>query len=306
MSKVCLIVVFNHRYDRNLQSISEMYGKRFHDIFVLMPFYDGEDIEGITIIPVYESSFFFSGYFAQAIKLIGKKYEHYVVIGDDLVLNPYINENNIIEYLNLHDGQSYIKDIRPLCNSSGVNAQRLNRYILSPFVRNSGVEYKNILPSADEAFRYIRDKGYVVSERISFSWLIQVIKQGGIKRIGRSIVDTISMLISNKGTSLPYPLYKIYSDFFIISGRDIDKVVQYFGVFAAMGLFVEVAVPTAMVLSCNDILTEKMIDKHGVEMWEKNEIDEVAKKNEYKIDKLFHNFPEDVIYYHPIKLSKWK
>lgn len=114
------------------------------------------------------------------------------------------------------------------------------------------------------------------------------------------------MLLKNKGRSLPYPLYKVYSDFLVLSGEDIKKLIEYFGVFAAMGLFVEVAIPTAMALVCKDIVTESMIGKRGVEMWGQKSRNQFAEDNNYEIDRLFKMFPQEVIYYHPVKLSKWK
>ena len=64
--------------------------------------------------------------------------------------------------------------------------------------------------------------------------------------------------------------------------------------------------PTAMALVCNDIVTESMTDKRGVELWGQRDRDKFAEDNRYEIDTLFKNFPPEVIYYHPVKLSKWK
>ena len=116
----------------------------------------------------------------------------------------------------------------------------------------------------------------------------------------------MSMLLKNKGRSCPYPLYKVYSDFLVLSGEDIGKLTKYFGVFAAMGLFVEVAIPTAMMLMCREIVTENMIDKRGVEIWTTKDRIRLEEDNNYELNTLLKKFPPDVIYYHPIKLSKWK
>jgi hypothetical protein len=59
---ICLIVVFNHRYEKNLAQLREIYKNRFSHVYYLMPFYQGKDFD---VIPVYESSFHFQGYFTQ-------------------------------------------------------------------------------------------------------------------------------------------------------------------------------------------------------------------------------------------------
>lgn len=40
-SDVALIVVYNHRYDRNIEVVERIYAGRFSNIFHLVPFYDG-------------------------------------------------------------------------------------------------------------------------------------------------------------------------------------------------------------------------------------------------------------------------
>ena len=273
-----------------------------------MPFYNGKDVEGLNIIPVYESSFFYSGYLAQGLKYIKEVYSHYVVIGDDVILNPSINEENILEFLSLKSGQSYIKKLSSICEAKGIFAFRLKKYIMEPFLDYSGTEYKNIIFSREEAFERVKSKGYNYDLTFSTKWLRERLNEhgGGGRELVKDMFYIVSILRKNRGKSFPYPFYKIFSDFLVLSGDDIEKLIEYFGVFAAMGLFVEVAVPTAMALVCNDIVTESMTDKRGVELWGQRDRDKFAEDNRYEIDTLFKNFPPEVIYYHPVKLSKWK
>ncbi len=305
---ICLIVIFNHRYDKNLSSIASLYKDRFKNIYVLMPFYNGEGVDGLNIIPVYESSFFYSGYLAQGLKYIKKNYSHYVVIGDDVVLNPNINEENILEFLSLRQGQSYIKGVCPICEAKGIYAHRLKKYIMSPFLEYSGTEYKNMILSREEAFERVRSKGYKYDLTFTTKWLTERIQEErrGVRAAVKDIFYIVSMLRKNKGKSFPYPFYKDFVDFLVLSGDDIEKLIDYFGVFAAMGLFVEVAVPTAMALMCSDIVTERMIDKRGVELWGYKDRERFNKEYNYELDTLFKKFPSDVIYYHPVKLSEWR
>ncbi|MCI8663887.1 MAG: hypothetical protein HFG69_11690 [Hungatella sp.] len=258
------------------------------------------------MITVYDSSYTFSGYIAQAYELIPKKYKHYFFIGDDLVLNPSINENNVWEYFEVKDKDSYIKEIIPLCKASGVKAERLYKQILQPFRKNNGTEWREQIPGRSEAFQFCRDKGIDAEQRISLKWMLQrQLKEG--KRIGAlfRLLWCIPCLFLNHGLSMPYPLFKGYSDLLIISSRDMKSLCHYFGVFAAMGVFVEIAIPTAIRMVCSDIKTEDMINKRGVEYWscEKKWFED---KYGCSLDKLFAAWDEEVLYYHPVKLSKWQ
>ncbi len=110
---------------------------------------------------------------------------------------------------------------------------------------------------------------------------------------------------------LKYPLTGAYWDILIVSNDSIKKFIHYCGVFTATELFVELAVPTALLLASTDIITQPMIGKTGLIFWphspkRKNIYEEEMKKYEYKLDNLIENFPKDKLYIHPIKLSKWQ
>lgn len=108
-TKVALLVVYNHRYDKNIARVRELYAKRFSHIYHIMPFYDGYEQD---VIPVYESSYCFSGYLSQAYTHIGDKgFTHFLVVADDMILNPVINELSIWKETGLDYCDSYIDEI---------------------------------------------------------------------------------------------------------------------------------------------------------------------------------------------------
>jgi hypothetical protein len=78
------------------------------------------------------------------------------------------------------------------------------------------------------------------------------------------------------------------------------------GVLSAQGIFVEVALPTALLLAAESIATDANITLVGKALWTSEEVQEVSTKFAQSLDKLEQEFPKDVLYYHPIKLSKWK
>lgn len=317
MEKLCLMIVFNHRYDQNIIKIKELYQNRFSNIYLLIPFYDGPAIEGLHIIPVYESSHKFQGYIATAYQYIlktGIRYKHYVIIGDDLILNPSINENSILTYLNIDLNDSYIKALTPINKANGVVARRLRDEILEPFIKYTGVEWKDkILPPQEAFMQYESKQGKKYPMKITWSWLNSQLryyyrvlnKKFKILYCFYQIFCVFQCICLNRGFKLPYPLLKDYSDFLVINGDDMPSLCQMLGVFAAMDLFVEVAIPTAMALTCSSIKCEKDIDRIGVEYWREKDIQGIQLKFGCSLKRLYQDWDENVIYYHPIKLSRW-
>ena len=111
--------------------------------------------------------------------------------------------------------------------------------------------------------------------------------------------------MQKKSYNLSYPIVGSYSDIFIISAKSIKKFCHYCGIFAATKLFVEVALPTSVVLSSDEIITEKDLCLQGKALWTNEDYQELE-KYENSLTKLMTGFPPKYIYLHPVKLSKWK
>ena len=58
-------------------------------------------------------------------------------------------------------------------------------------------------------------------------------------------------------------------------------------------------------LSASNIITEKSLKNKGLTLWSQTEIDTHLGIYELSVSKLNQDFPENVLYIHPIKLSKW-
>ncbi|MBR0093745.1 MAG: hypothetical protein IJP91_00540, partial [Synergistaceae bacterium] len=58
--KICLVVIFNHRYNQNVEKLQKIYGTKFSDIYYVVPFKTDEvpDYLLSNVIRVYESSFY--------------------------------------------------------------------------------------------------------------------------------------------------------------------------------------------------------------------------------------------------------
>ena len=117
MAKACLIIVFNHRYDKNIPVLEKIYSSNFSTIYFLVPFYNGEHP---NVIPVYESSNFFQSFFAQGYaRFFNEKFTHYIFTGDDCILNPSVNENNFLEQTGLPERTDLISGLIELHKLTG-------------------------------------------------------------------------------------------------------------------------------------------------------------------------------------------
>jgi hypothetical protein len=327
MSNVALIIVFNHRYDKNIDVLEQIYKGRFSRIYHLVPFYDGDKP---NVIPVFESSFYFQGYFAQGLKtFFDEQCEHYFFAADDLILNPAINENNYKEYFKLGAGSSYIPEVFNLHKLTNNNTLRFENFYdvkgnlkyywwrikdaVGYHHQKEGVEIDKVVPSYEDAEKRLQEHGFpvqpvVYSDVHGRLFPLSFSTKHRTKRVARHIR---SFATPGKKYPLSYPLVCSYSDIVIVSKDTIKKFCAYCGAFAANELFVEFAVPTALLLSSSNVVTEIQIGARGEIYWtyEKHEAmnyEEVMKPYGYDLHTLIQKFPRASLYIHPIKLSKWK
>jgi len=295
---IALVVIYNHRYDNNINIINALYKDKFSDIYHLMPFYDG-DIE--NVIPVFQNSHYFQGYINQAYPVMrDSRFSHYVFIADDLILNPKINENNILHELKLDYGTSFI---------TGMGALHKDEFwphkikALDFIVNSEGSEGLKYLPSYEEAAKKMSAHNL---RALSFTGN-QLFKRPLVK--GFSVADLIGLfnyqLQKNKQYTLPYPLVGGYSDFIVVPSEYMNLFSYYCGIFASMRTFVELAIPTALVFSSKNIRTIREINYFALPMWSHGELLEFESKYSCNIMRLLSGFPDDVLYFHPVKLSKW-
>ena len=300
INKVCLLIIYNHRYDANIEKLERIYHSRFSNIYHIMPFYDG-DLK--NVIPVYECSFRFEGYVSQAIKHIKERYEHYLFVGDDAILNPAINEDNYKEWFGLKENSAFITFTKSL---RGMKGWGINRRFMDPFPkfeRYHGTLWKDEIMPAEEAFKIAEKQGY---EKDEFSMEVSMVwnARRTLKEYPWLIVMFFrTLLLGRKYSS--YPIWGGYSDVFVIPGKDIDRVAHMLGVFAAMDLFVEEAIPTALHLICDELIEEKDLKAKSRTLWGNAAREELEEEYERNYQSLSNQWKEDCLFIHPIKLSRW-
>lgn len=302
--QVALIIIYNHQYNKNIDILEKLYEDRFNNIYHIVPFYTGTKS---NVISVYENSLYFQGYVAQALKsFFSNQFEHYFFIGDDLILNPIINQNNYKKHLKLNSDTSFIPNLLSL--------HELNYYwgnIILAYkykIYTIGVEAVNQLPNYSKALLKFKKFNLDV-ENLRFEQLYKKpmvkFKRSSLKQVFGFYWLKCKSKLLQKVYRLPYPLVGSYSDIFVISASSIKDFCHYCGVFAATNLHVEIAIPTAIVLTSDEIVTEKDLVLQGKALWTTEDL-KILEKYNSDLNDLLSDFPENNLYIHPVKLSRWK
>ena len=294
MNKVALLIIYNHRFDRNIPILNKIYEGRFCHIYHIVPFYDGNEE---NVIPVYESSYQFSGYVSQAYThLKGKGFTHYFVVADDMVINPQINEKNLWEKSGIKTDYCYIDGFISFQTRKVTWQRTLEALQYNPDVR--GVEIKNVIPSYEEAVELFKYHN-LPTGNVPFKCVYKNIRQNRLLNMCEKL-----RILKRKG-HLAYPIVGAYSDIFLITADVMEKFVLYCGAFAATRLFVEIAIPTALALASKKIQFDKDIKLKQRALWSAEDHKFLEKYN-FSLSALNEDYPENTLFIHPVKLSKWK
>lgn len=316
-----LVIIYNHKYESNVPKLDHYYRGRFRKVWHLMPFYRGS---AENVIPVYDGSFTFHGFVAQAAaKLKQTDAERFLFLSDDLLLDPGVNQQNILERFGIQRDWGFMAELHDL--SEGIYARGVFE-ARKATLQHPGLEIKNELPPPEEALKRIgrhiklksmvlcRFRPYLRKPRrplLKNAWENWKIFKGNIWHLRECARHRL------RPKRLEYPLVGGYSDLFIVPGSAFEEFVHYCGVLAAARIFVEIALPTAMAFTCERIGTEDSSPRRGFNVWfpistyEEMErksamLKEMENKAQYSLSNLMADWPKEYLYVHPVKLSKWK
>lgn len=301
--KVALVVIYNHRYDKNIPIVEKLYEGKFSNIFHVVPFYEGDRENVIT---VFESSYRFQGYIAQAYKELRKKgFSHYFIVADDMLINPKLDETNFLDKIGLSENDCFIPNIVDLSKSKGGWTRLRNAIMWWPELSVCGAEFQNELPKYEEAESQIKRYGKNVV--IGGFLFLQSFVRGIFKEAPPRVSYKIWKRFVKNGFKYPlcYPMVASYSDICIVSESAMPRFSHYCGALAAAGLFIEVAWPTSLLLASDSVKTEDDTLLKGRALWPNNGWHDLD-KYQYDLKRLKADFPQGQLFIHPVKLSKWK
>lgn len=285
-----------------VEKLREIYKGRFTHIKFLMPFYNGEDKD---IITVYENSYQFQGYLAQGFDAYyNEEFDNYIFCADDVFLNPEINEENIFSEIGIPENSCYISEAKPV--NQKYQFGWTHTYYMPKAFTSRGCEWNNILPSREEALDRINR---YFSERKGNRWEYPLEYEEDFFKIDEKVVlqkEKEDFLKWNKGRTVIYPLVFGYSDFLIVNQKYIKEFIRICGIFAAMNLFVEIAIPTALLLVDTNTKTGEDSKRHTIWFCGKEQRDKFEAGYFNSIPCLIREFPKDILLFHPVKLSVWQ
>jgi len=306
----CLVIFQNHQYLANVEPLDRLYGGRFNTRRHVVPFYRGDRTD---VLPAYENSFRFQGYFAQAAReLLAIDCDHYIFIADDLILNPKISDETYRDFFRLErDGACFVPELIPFpsLDFRWDRADNALRWRLD----EPGVEAAHQLPPVEEARKRFDALG-VPHGSVSAAGVRRPLPRPpstrrpfGLRRFAREAAEAglaNARLRAPDARSLPYPLVAGYSDVFVLSREAAPDFLHYCGVMSATDLHAEVAIPTAMVLTAPHLSVEADCPVRGRALWD----DDVKMLDRYDrdLDQLLRDFPPEHLYLHPVKLSQWR
>ncbi|HEY2587951.1 MAG TPA: hypothetical protein VGI81_19565 [Tepidisphaeraceae bacterium] len=297
LPRLRLVVVFNHKYDNNLDKLDAIYRDRFPDTRYLVPFYQGSRSD---VIPVHESSAQFQGYFAHATHAyIDPAVSHYAFIADDLLLNPDIHAGNLLERFGVGAGEACIENLNPLNNNSFEWPHTIGALFAWPPERF--VMYRQELPTAEAAAARFAKHGVTFAD---ITWR-NLRGNNGWKRYP-GWHHALKLMVQRKGRiPLPDPMAMTYADIVIVPRESIRQFAHLCGVFAAMRLWVEIAIPTALALSCDRIVQLLHGSQPRRQIWTQAEVDDLERRTDRRVSRAFDVVGRDHLYIHPVKLSRW-
>lgn len=299
MEKTCLVIIFNHRYDGNIPKLRRIYQERFGRIFFLVPFYQGEDED---VIPVYESSYEFTGYLIQAYSRLKEcDADYFLFVGDDCVINPLIDEKNAASEFQVSDKELFLSNMAPF-NAEGMFSWVHSRKAPEAFLARA-VEWRKELPETAEAFDRFEQFFGGADREYTDSFFAGKMRNETEPEHLRAIADFFE--INGGGREVIYPLAWGYADIFLLKRSCLYSIARLNGIFSAMNLFVEIAFPTSVVLTIpreKVCMLDDLQNYSSKVVWTRKEKDELQEQFQ-SMEDLTQKWPRDILFMHPIKLS---
>jgi len=222
---VALIIIYNHRFDDNIPKLEKFYQNRFEHIYHLVPFYDGDQK---NVISVFEKSFYFQAHVITAwYKLKKKGFDQFVFIGDDLLLHPTIGEQNINSTLNLENNMAFLPWYWGAITDLPLEYPNLmpawNSFYQRKLLKHHALDWKKVLPAYSEAERKLCQHGFQF-RKLSLKNLKGYYGNYRYKHVKNRFKNLVLLFFQNKRKP-PYPIVAGYADFFVIPAKKMEEMV---------------------------------------------------------------------------------
>lgn len=319
---LCLVVIYNHNFEKNIPIVRSIYKQRFTHVIQLMPFYSGSDPD---VVPVFGNSLQFHQFIAQARNRLKElNCDRYLFIGDDLLLNPIIDESSFADVFGVGRDECYISKYYDVSKAqSQRGTMEASKFEFPPFGLDRSALKR--LPDYETAKQILMDNGLLESvkltrfKRYQTPYLEPILSKPRanskilLSRLKQRL-DQLKYRIFPRTVS--YPVVFAYSDIFSFPSSHLNSFCDYLEVFASVGMFVELAIPTAFALHPWKVKHEDSSNLKPMDIWfppdpEQHEakvaiIHKMEETSGRILSNLEKSFPSGYLYMHPVKLSTWR
>lgn len=191
-------------------------------------------------------------------------------------------------------------------NSKGMFYWNHSRFSSNPFRKKQQTQWEGSIPDYQIALKRFQE---FFGENYPEEYTKDFFVEDSTIDISNNHKKEINKFIRLNGGDLkiPYPMAKGYSDIFVIKKEVLFPIARLCGVFSAMNMFAEIALPTAIVLTVNrkdiTLLNDTEFEKYTEWGEERGKLEE---QYQYDFRLLCEKWKKKNLYMHPIKLSKWK
>lgn len=304
--KTVACVLFNHPYAKNIPIIQEAMKSRFDEVYFVVP---NMQLDAANVIVSYRGSYSFQGLIVDACEtLLRSQGDYFFFIQDDVVLNPKFTGADLIKRLKIDEGGAFLPGTRTLGGPYNWHYALLSHiwklFYPTNIFSGSGVEnWLSLLPPADVAFRELESKyGFAFTpidraDPISPKYA-SVLDPVANQALNIAILNGLfSTAHEQSKITLPFPFLFAMSDFFAVDRNTLKNAKHMLGVFSAMQLFPEFAIPTALHLTACKVMHSGDTGLHAIWL--------VANDREsLTFDPIVREFENNKLLLHPVKISQ--
>lgn len=307
--KVVACVLFNHPFPKNIPALREIYKDKFDDIIFVQPILPSTDPDVITS---YRGSYCFHGLVVDAAaKLFEKNADYYVFVQDDVLLNPLLSSEQLIQRLDVPGNGAFISDywalsgdvqdwswtssflwklFYPMNVFSGSGVESISSYLPDSSEVRQGLEKKYGLKFGPILFD--RDRETVVHDHLG--------NYEASRAIEKALLEGLFLTArESKYIDPPFPFCCGMSDFFVVDAATFKTMVPLLGIMAAAQTFVEMAIPTALLIAADRVIQSADVGLSVEWLWRQDRTSIAANDVATK-------FNDNLLLIHPVKLSQGK
>jgi hypothetical protein len=278
-STTCLVVIFNHYYAGNIEKLLKIYDGRFSRIVFLVP---NVRLDRAGCCTVYRGPFCFQGYIADALDFLAESgSDHYIFAGDDVLLHPRWREHDYVAALGLDQADGFFPELRPFAGTMLTRwdwSQRIMTRLFTPKHQLLGSGVENAMDQFPDPAAAKAKFAAVGFHETMLEW-----------------TDPSGKILR---AATPIPMAWGVSDFFAIRGERLERFAHYCGILAALDIFVEAAIPTALVLACDSVQQCRPPWRFD---WQFTPLGRAAAAPRWS--DVTARFDDHMLFVHPVKLS---